>query len=833
MDIEAPKEGEHDSKKEDDTSEDSNREDNVSHKSANTSRTTSIKHSFQQKLKNSSNFLAKTLQNSTDTPNDNESNIPSGLASALSSISSFTSSFSLNSHSNNNNTLSASNSGASLTIETASTITKLSHVSETKEDIFNKKATLERRNLIKLTKLIVKDLISASLAVNRTIEDTTHAVHLTNYFTLIDKVLKHGLKDNVFSSRSLSLWNALESLPKYLRESTLIAESVRSLPNTKTYDGKIKAWMRLAMMQKKLPEYFGELLANKNILLKNIYHDYAFMLSEESHVFAGLIIGVNVIDCNFFVKDANFDLMDDIIDLSPYLRSANSYDNDQDDIENIPTESDQSDSLKAVLDQKNYLEEWNKRLELNIQNLQKKINSLEEMNSKLEMEGKLNELRITKLKGGSSSIASEPTVASSITGAIKSFMNNSNNAPKTNVISAHEHGSEVGLDPGELIQSTGKVDTQSIGRSSQVSGLGELNPEDMRRRDDESKSTCSRVSNEDKLSTNRGSEASGERISKHQEQVREMEKELANLRERVAILEASYRSSLERIKVLERDLDVQTSINADKETTIKIYEKDIREKQDQVESLRNSLSDAKKLNSDLSERLNDTSAKLKERLKMVTNLQASLDRWKLENKNMATRLQDKLSTSKSLNSELDAAKNNIEELKRYNEKINDELRKERESGQSSSVTLESQTVQIARLVARIDELERETRGVIKLREQKDELEKRCKDYEQSLEEIGNQLRESRLEVENLKENSAVFLDSQWKDDKQVKQCNLCQQAFSVTKRKHHCRLCGNVFCQTCSDNKMELASSSKPVRVCDICHPFLLAKFVKTSTNSS
>ena len=42
-------------------------------------------------------------------------------------------------------------------------------------------------------------------------------------------------------------------------------------------------------------------------------------------------------------------------------------------------------------------------------------------------------------------------------------------------------------------------------------------------------------------------------------------------------------------------------------------------------------------------------------------------------------------------------------------------------------------------------------------------------------------------------------------------------------RKHHCRNCGYIFCAECSDNKMPLPSSAKPVRVCDSCQTELLA----------
>jgi hypothetical protein len=41
--------------------------------------------------------------------------------------------------------------------------------------------------------------------------------------------------------------------------------------------------------------------------------------------------------------------------------------------------------------------------------------------------------------------------------------------------------------------------------------------------------------------------------------------------------------------------------------------------------------------------------------------------------------------------------------------------------------------------------------------------------------------------------------SQWVADSTVTRCELCRLDFGVSRRKHHCRLCGHIFCQSCSD----------------------------------
>ncbi|WWD00801.1 hypothetical protein V866_007737 [Kwoniella sp. B9012] len=34
----------------------------------------------------------------------------------------------------------------------------------------------------------------------------------------------------------------------------------------------------------------------------------------------------------------------------------------------------------------------------------------------------------------------------------------------------------------------------------------------------------------------------------------------------------------------------------------------------------------------------------------------------------------------------------------------------------------------------------------------------------------------------------------WEDDSEVKKCRICQSSFSLSNRKHHCRLCGRIIC---------------------------------------
>jgi len=60
----------------------------------------------------------------------------------------------------------------------------------------------------------------------------------------------------------------------------------------------------------------------------------------------------------------------------------------------------------------------------------------------------------------------------------------------------------------------------------------------------------------------------------------------------------------------------------------------------------------------------------------------------------------------------------------------------------------------------------------------------------------------------------------WIPDQKVSDCMKCQIPFSITKRKHHCRACGLIFCGDCSAKSLPipLYGYTAAVRICDACY---------------
>lgn len=58
----------------------------------------------------------------------------------------------------------------------------------------------------------------------------------------------------------------------------------------------------------------------------------------------------------------------------------------------------------------------------------------------------------------------------------------------------------------------------------------------------------------------------------------------------------------------------------------------------------------------------------------------------------------------------------------------------------------------------------------------------------------------------------------WVPDSEAPNCMNCKVKFTFTKRRHHCRACGKVFCGVCCNRKCKLQYLEKEARVCVVCY---------------
>lgn len=245
---------------------------------------------------------------------------------------------------------------------------------------------IERLNLMNMAKLSIKGLIESALNLGRTL-DSDYAP-LQQFFVVMEHCLKHGLKSKkTFLGQNKSFWGPLELVEKLTPEAGEITASVKDLPGLKTPLGRGRAWLRLALMQKKLSDYMKTII-NRKDLLGEFYEPNALMMEEEGAVIAGLLVGLNVIDANLCMKGEDLDSQVGVIDFSMYLKDgAHS---------SKSTEGD--GQITAILDQKNYVEELNRHLSASVNNLQAKVDALEKSNTKLTEELAVANNRIITLQ---------------------------------------------------------------------------------------------------------------------------------------------------------------------------------------------------------------------------------------------------------------------------------------------------------------------------------------------------------------------------------------------------------------------------------------------------
>ncbi|XP_034663288.1 protein RUFY3 isoform X8 [Drosophila subobscura] len=250
------------------------------------------------------------------------------------------------------------------------------------EDNARDTAEIERSNLVNICKLVVKELLEQSLRYGRML-DSDH-LPLQHFFIVIEHVLGHGLrpKKGLLGPRK-ELWDLLQSVEHYCPEAQDITASVRDLPTVRTHIGRARAWLRIALMQKKLSDYLQALIEHREDSLYDYYEPHALMMSDEIVVIMGILVGLNVIDCNLCVKEEDLDSQQGVIDFSLYLRSSSRSPDAADDSAPPPALLDATGqgNMIAVLDQKNYIEELNRHLNATVGNLQAKVESLTTTNA--------------------------------------------------------------------------------------------------------------------------------------------------------------------------------------------------------------------------------------------------------------------------------------------------------------------------------------------------------------------------------------------------------------------------------------------------------------------
>lgn len=223
--------------------------------------------------------------------------------------------------------------------------------------------------------MVIKDLLDVSLKSRMLLE--IEYFPLRHFFIVFEHLLLHGFnaKRSFGISNRKDLWTLVEIINRVSNEpqSTEIFLSIKEITNIRTNLGRFRAWLRLALMQKRLAHYF-QILTEQKQELNELYDSCALILSDENVIITGLLVGLNVLDFNFYLKESVLDTPTELpIHYSLYLRERRLLEDQaacsmvsSSNIEDSVSEGQSNETdgnLSYILDQKNYLEEINRNLE--------------------------------------------------------------------------------------------------------------------------------------------------------------------------------------------------------------------------------------------------------------------------------------------------------------------------------------------------------------------------------------------------------------------------------------------------------------------------------------
>jgi hypothetical protein len=75
---------------------------------------------------------------------------------------------------------------------------------------------------------------------------------------------------------------------------------------------------------------------------------------------------------------------------------------------------------------------------------------------------------------------------------------------------------------------------------------------------------------------------------------------------------------------------------------------------------------------------------------------------------------------------------------------------------------------------------------------------------------------SELQVQ-LESHRELLKSIKWEHEDDVTHCRGCDVAFSMTKRKSHCRKCGRIFCTECCGSTIEFGVNKRQYKACGEC----------------
>ncbi|XP_064172195.1 RUN domain-containing protein 3A-like isoform X1 [Anguilla rostrata] len=272
----------------------------------------------------------------------------------------------------------------------------------------SRSVAVERKNLLTVCRFSVKTLLEKYSA--EPIDDSSE--EFVNFAAILEHVLSHRFKGPGIwfgYDGQRSFWDYIRLACDKVQNNCI--GSIENMENIGTSRAKGRAWVRVALMEKRLSEYIAAALRDSQTT-RRFYDDGAIMLREEATVLTGMLIGLSAIDFSFCLKGEGLDGNSvTTIDYTPYLKYTQSYEYLSDEEDRCSVGSGASDDsvsehpyiplvtleeswssrcrkmeqrFKIVYAQKGYLEELVRLRESQLKKLEKESRRLGEQLEELQ-----------------------------------------------------------------------------------------------------------------------------------------------------------------------------------------------------------------------------------------------------------------------------------------------------------------------------------------------------------------------------------------------------------------------------------------------------------------
>lgn len=284
---------------------------------------------------------------------------------------------------------------------------------------------VQRENLITICRISVKALIDFA-CLNTHVDDGCE--EFINFCAAFEQLVSHRLRPNqkkawlprAASSTPRHFWDVL--LDTQSRASSLYFQScvpnIDAIESFKSPQAKLRAFFRVALMEKRLSDYIMWVLDHQ-LVLRNHYFDGAVMLSEQAAVLCGDLIGLNAIDFNFCLKGNENEFLGPLeISYFKYLgykQSAASQTSDEIEMLRLNQGGEDEDAEESSITGKSpdsmeagsILTEGNINDILRLQQLEKDFRSIKEQKDYLEELTRLRERQVSQTNARLESVRAE------------------------------------------------------------------------------------------------------------------------------------------------------------------------------------------------------------------------------------------------------------------------------------------------------------------------------------------------------------------------------------------------------------------------------------------